>query len=82
MPTMNRELRFTREAAGQLANLENTPDLKSVLKQVHKTLGLLQTNLNSKSLQTHEYSTLTRRYKRKVFEAYLQQNTPGAWRIF
>ena len=79
---MHHELRFKSPADEQLTQLKNTPALKGVLKQVRKTLGYLETNLRAKSLQTHEYESLTRRYKRKVFEAYAQQNTPGAYRVF
>lgn len=77
-----RELRFTLEADRQLTIIENDPSLKSVQKQVRKTLGYLETNLRSKSLQTHEYQSLTRRYGIKVFEAYVQQNAPEAHRVF
>jgi len=77
-----RELRFTFEADRQLTILENDPSLKSVQKQVRKTLVYLETNLRSTSLQTHEYQSLTRRYGIKIFEAYVQQNTPAAYRVF
>ena len=63
-------------------NLENDQALESVFKQVRKTLGYLETNIRSKSLQTHEFVSLSRRYGKKVFEAYVQQNTPSAYRIF
>ena len=79
---MRRELRFSPPADEQLSKLENTPALKGVLKQVRKTLGYLETNLRAKSLQTHEFESLTRRYGEKVFEAYVQQKTPGAYRVF
>ncbi len=79
---MRRELRFTPTADEKRKKIENDPTLKGVLKQVRKTLGYLETNLRAKSLQTHEFESLTRRYKRKVFEAYTQQNTPGAYRVF
>ena len=79
---MRRELRFKSPADEQLARIENAPALKGVLKQVRKTLGYLETNLTAKSLQTHEYESLTRRYGRKIFEAYAQQDTPGAYRVF
>ena len=79
---MRRELRFTPTADEQRKILENTPALKGALKQVRKTLGYLETNLRSKSLQTHEYESLTRRHRKKVFEAYAQQDTPGAYRVF
>ena len=79
---MRRELRFKPTAAEQLRRIENDSVFKGVLKQVRKTLGYLETNLQAKSLQTHEYKSLTRRYGKKVFEAYVQQDTSGAYRIF
>ena len=79
---MKRELRFTPEADEQLTQMENNPALEGVLKQVRKTLGYLETNLRAKSLQTHQYHSLTRRYGVKIFEAYVQQDTPGAYRVF
>jgi hypothetical protein len=33
-------------------------------------------------LNSHEISALTDRYKRKVFESYLENHTPAAGRIF
>ncbi|MGD1118481.1 MAG: hypothetical protein ABR886_03240 [Dehalococcoidales bacterium] len=75
-------LRFTPTADKQLDALENDHSKKGVLKQVRKTLGYLEINIRAKSLQTHEYTSLTRRYGQKVFEAYAQQNTPAAYRVF
>jgi hypothetical protein len=79
---MQHKLRFSLTADQQLTEIEKSPALEGVLKQVRKTLGYLETNLRSKSLQTHEYESLTRRYGKKVFEAYVQQNSPAAYRIF
>ena len=79
---MNFKLRFTSTADKQLTNLENRRDSQSILKQVRKTLGYLETDLRAKSLQTHEYESLTRQFGKKVFEAYVQQDTPSAYRIF
>ena len=52
------------------------------LKRVHKTLGLLQTNPKHPSLQTHEYQSLKGPHGEKVFEAYVQNKTPAAFRVF
>lgn len=79
---MQRRLQFTPTADGQLSGIEGDPALKAVLKQVRKTLGYLETNLRAKSLQTHKHDALSRRHKREVFEAYAQQDTPGAYRVF
>ena len=53
-------------------------------KQINKTLRLLEANPRHPGLQTHEYSSLENPFnsKEKVFEAYAQNNTPGAYRIF
>jgi hypothetical protein len=79
---MNHKLRFTPTADQQFIQIENAPALQGVLKQVRKTLGYLETNLRTNSLQTHEFESLSRRYGQKIFEAYVQQNTPGAYRVF
>lgn len=79
---MQRKLRFTPSADEQLRRIEGDPALEGVLKQVRKTLGYLETNLRAKSLQTHKHESLSIRYKREIFEAYAQQNTPAAYRVF
>ncbi len=57
---------------------------EGLFKQVHKTLSLLLSNPKHPGLQTHEYHTLPHPYaaKEKVFEAYAQNQTPGAYRVF
>lgn len=82
MQKMYHKLRFTQTADEQLSVIENDPSLKGLLKQVRKNLGYLETDLRANSLQTHEYTSLTKRFGQKVFEAYVQQNTPAAYRIF
>jgi len=79
---MKRELRFTPTADAQLDALEADPSHKDVLRQVRKTLGFLESNPRHPSLQTHEYHSLTRSVGVKVFEAYVQQETPAAYRVF
>ena len=79
---MLHKLRFTYVANEQLDSLENDQALEGVFKQVRKTLGYIEINLRTKSLQTPEFESLSRRYGRKVFEAYVQQNTPSGYRIF
>ncbi len=57
---------------------------EGLFKQIHKTLTLLTSNPKHPGLQTHEYRTLPHPYaeKQKVFEAYAQNQTPGAYRVF
>jgi len=76
------ELLFTPQADSDLNQLESDPSKKRVLKAVRKTLGLMETNLCHPSLQTHEFQSLKGPYGEKVFEAFAQQNTPSAYRVF
>jgi len=76
------ELLFTPQADRDLKELETDPSKKTILKSVRKTLGLMETNLRHPSLQTHVFQSLTGPNGEKVFEAYVQQKTPGAYRIF
>src|SRR5579859_4606992 len=57
---------------------------EGLFKQVHKTVELLQNNPKHPGLQTHEYQGIENPYdkEKKVFEAYVQSKTPGAYRIF
>lgn len=78
------EIVFTRRADVELEHLEKASRHAGLIKQVKKTLGFLQTNPRHPSLQTHVFSSLENPYdpKQKVFEAYVQQNTPAAYRLF
>lgn len=75
---------FTPAAQQELGRLEKFPRDKALVKQIKKTLGFLQTNPRHPSLQTHVFHSLGHPYKpgEKVFEAYVQQHTPAAYRLF
>ncbi len=75
---MERHLRFTPTAAAQLDALKGKP----VYAQVLKTLGFLELNPKHPSLNTHEFTSLRGINGEKVYEAYAQNNTPGAYRVF
>lgn len=49
---------------------------------IFKTDAVLAQNPRHPSLQTHEYVSLKGPGGEKVFEAYAEQHTPGAYRIF
>ncbi len=78
----NNELIFTEQADKHLTKLETDPSKKSILKAVQKTLALMENNLRHPSLNTHEFTSLSGPNEEKIFEAYAQQKTPGAYRIF
>jgi hypothetical protein len=57
---------------------------EGLFKQVVKCVELLQANPRHPGLATHEYHSIQNPYddRAKVFEAYAQNRTPGAYRIF
>lgn len=58
--------------------------VEGLFKQVDKCIELLQSSPRHPGLHTHEYDALTHPYNQtqKVFEAYAQNKTPGAYRVF
>ena len=76
------ELEWTDEAKATYINLKSNASQKKRYKAVKKTIWLLAKNPRHKSLQTHPYFTLKGPNGEKVFEAYAEQKTPAAYRVF
>ena len=57
---------------------------EGLFKQVVKCIELLQANPRHPGLNTHEYDSIENPYDAatKVFAAYVQNRTPGAYRVF
>jgi hypothetical protein len=57
---------------------------EGLFKQVHDCMRKLQENPSHPGLQTHPYSSIPSPYNKDehVFEAYAQQHTPSAYRVF
>lgn len=57
---------------------------EGLFKQVFKCVQLLLENPRHPGLKTHEFHSLPHPYdaRAKVFEAYVQNRTPGAYRLF
>ena len=57
---------------------------EGLFKQVEKCVRLLLENPRHPGLHTHEYHSIEHPYDKdqKVFEAYVQNRTPGAYRLF
>ena len=79
---MSFKLVFTPKASEDFAKLEQDANLIKRLKAVRKALAYLENNPRHKSLNTHEFTSLSNRLGIKVFEAYAENNTPAAYRIF
>jgi len=76
------QLRFTNEARQNLKQLEENKGLAKRLKAVRKALAYLETNPRHPSLDTHKYSSLQGPNGEEAFEAYAENRTPAAFRIF
>jgi hypothetical protein len=81
--------RLSAAAKAALAARKKSKKLKAsraegLFRQVSKCVRQLQVNPRHPSLQTHEFSSIPNPYQKdqKVFEAYAQQNTPTAYRVF
>ena len=79
---MSFELLFTPQADTDLDALEADAGLAKRLKAVRKALGLLETNPRHPGLNTHKFSSLKGPGGEEVFQAYAENRTPAAWRIF
>ena len=51
-------------------------------RQMGKAMALLSGNPRHPGLHSHEITSLTARYGQKVWESYLENDTPKAGRIF
>ena len=51
-------------------------------KKMGKTMYHISQNPRHPGLETHEITSLTRRYGMKVWQSYLENQTPAAGRIF
>jgi hypothetical protein len=76
------ELEWTDEAKAAYISLKSDASQKKRYKAVKKTIGLLAENPRHPSLQTHQFFSLKGPNGEKVFEAYAEQKTPAAYRVF
>lgn len=79
---MTFELLFTDQASADLDSLETDASLAKRLKAVRKALALLETNPRHPGLHTHKFTSFKGPGGEEVFEAYAENKTPAAWRIF
>ncbi|MBK9278456.1 MAG: hypothetical protein IPM93_09805 [Candidatus Obscuribacter sp.] len=79
---MSFELIYTEEAQKQFDKLSKDRNLQKRFRAVVKALRFLTDNPAHPSLNTHKYDSLKGPEGAEVFEAYAENNTPAAYRIF
>lgn len=72
-------LRFTPEARDGLEELKKD---KIKLKRVQKCLGLIQSDSKHPGLRTHKYCSIKTEDGGDLFQSYVENKTPAAWRVF
>lgn len=73
---------LSEEASFDLAKLESNKTYAKRLKAVRKALAFLEKDPKHPGLKTHKYHGLSQGSVNEVFEAYAENKTPGAYRIF
>jgi hypothetical protein len=79
------DIYLTDAAKNQLERLKKDKGLEKrnhAVIAVIKAIHFLSENPRHKSLQTHEFTNLIGPKGEKIFEAYAEQSTPAAYRIF
>ncbi len=79
---MKFDLNFTPSASAALKELKHSHDLLRQYKAVVKTLRFLQENPRHPGMQSHKYHSIKGPEGQEVFEAYAEQDTPAAYRVF
>jgi hypothetical protein len=76
------EIFLTDAAKNQLKNIKKDKSLHKRYKAVTKTIQFLSSNPRHQGLNTHQFTSLSGPKGEKIFEAYVEQSTPAAYRIF
>jgi len=78
------KLRFAKHADDVLTSLERDPGQASVrkLKKVRKALAHLERDPRYPGLHSHQYESFPVDKDVKVWDSYVENRTPGGWRIF
>jgi hypothetical protein len=75
-------LEFGPAAIAELSRLQADAGLSKRLKAVRAALGKMEADLRRAGLNTHKYKGKPCPHGLDLFEAYAQNKTPGAYRIF
>src|SRR5258708_25459109 len=76
------KLKFAKQPAQMLDELESNASQQARLRKVRKALGQLDLNPRHAGLHSHHYESFPADRDVKVWDSYGENNTPSAWRIF
>ena len=76
-------LRYTREAKEVIEDLQAKPQYASKLKKVRKALRLLErAGPRHPGLRSHDYQSIPGPGGATLWESYVENKTPSAWRVW
>lgn len=73
---------YWNELSGRIKTGKAGAEDRKVFQKLGKAMKLLSEDPRHPGLNSHEISTLSKRYGRKVWESYLENKTPAAGRLF
>jgi len=77
------KLRFSTSARDTLKALgTGSPNDQAKLRKVQKALARLEQNPRHPGLHSHQYESFPVDKDLKVWDSYVENHTPSAWRIF
>lgn len=76
------KLQITDAARAQIKSVSQNPAQAGLEFQLKAAITKLAHDPKFKGLNSHKYDSLNERYGKEVWESYVQNNTPGAWRLF
>lgn len=65
-----------------LEKIKKSHKAEILRKKIKNKIELLGQNPKHNSLNSHEYTSLSKRYGVKIFGIYIENKTPGAYRLF
>ena len=74
------KLKFTEEARDALVSLRDRDPKKA--KRVENCLAKIEANPRHPGLQTHKYEQMKGQNGENIFQSYVENRTPAAWRVF
>lgn len=79
---MNFEIIFSPKVRDEMHEMKQDHGMERYLKDIHKALEYLAHDPKHPGLHTHKNADLEGANGEEVFEAYAENNSPGAYRIF
>ncbi len=76
------EVLYSAKADAKLTAMGRDRSAAKKLRKVMKTLALISQDPSYPSLQSHPYTSLKSSDGKTVWDSYVENNTPSAWRIF